>query len=236
MSNVTAANCGNGFLEPGEECDCGSFPDEVCSKACCNGTTCKLRPTAKCASGLCCELATCNMKSVEMVCRPVEDDCDVEDHCDGNSSLCGDDVKPDGSMCTDRQYCYNGKCQPRNAQYSQLWLDESVVSAGERCYSHTTVEDSNCFYCDYNVSSKTSIPCKQKDVLCGSLLCDLRQIHPDLKSLHDRCQLGLECVCAVYKVDRRNSHATFVNDGTSCGRSLVTSLYLVISNCQNNFK
>ncbi|XP_068957737.1 disintegrin and metalloproteinase domain-containing protein 12 [Petaurus breviceps papuanus] len=45
--------CGNGYVEEGEECDCGE-PDE-CTNPCCNATTCTLKPEAVCAHGLCCE-------------------------------------------------------------------------------------------------------------------------------------------------------------------------------------
>jgi len=39
--------CGNGFLEPGEQCDCG-LP-EHCENACCNAQTCMLHANASCA-------------------------------------------------------------------------------------------------------------------------------------------------------------------------------------------
>lgn len=39
--------CGNGVLEHGEECDCGS-PAECAKDPCCNGKTCKLMAGAQC--------------------------------------------------------------------------------------------------------------------------------------------------------------------------------------------
>lgn len=41
--------CGNGFVEPGEECDCGLLSE--CRSVCCDPETCKLRPNVKCTTG-----------------------------------------------------------------------------------------------------------------------------------------------------------------------------------------
>lgn len=49
--------CGNGFVEPGEECDCG-LP-KYCDNRCCNAETCMLNINASCATGRCCDLKTC---------------------------------------------------------------------------------------------------------------------------------------------------------------------------------
>lgn len=46
--------CGNGFVEPGEQCDCG-LP-EHCENPCCNPLTCTLHANASCATGECCDL------------------------------------------------------------------------------------------------------------------------------------------------------------------------------------
>uniref|UniRef100_A0A8P0TH85 ADAM metallopeptidase domain 19 n=1 Tax=Canis lupus familiaris TaxID=9615 RepID=A0A8P0TH85_CANLF len=44
--------CGNGYLEDGEECDCGE--EEECNNPCCNASNCTLREGAECAHGACC--------------------------------------------------------------------------------------------------------------------------------------------------------------------------------------
>lgn len=49
--------CGNGFVEDGEDCDCG-LP-EYCDNLCCDPHTCKLSQNATCATGSCCDLTTC---------------------------------------------------------------------------------------------------------------------------------------------------------------------------------
>ena len=52
--------CGNMFVEPGEECDCG-LPDR-CDNPCCNPHTCRLHVNATCATGECCDLTVnCNL-------------------------------------------------------------------------------------------------------------------------------------------------------------------------------
>ncbi|CDQ95158.1 unnamed protein product, partial [Oncorhynchus mykiss] len=44
--------CGNGYLEDGEECDCGD--EKECSSPCCNANNCTLKAGAECAHGVCC--------------------------------------------------------------------------------------------------------------------------------------------------------------------------------------
>ena len=47
--------CGNGFVEPGEQCDCG-LPDD-CKNPCCDASSCMLKEDAVCATGQCCDLS-----------------------------------------------------------------------------------------------------------------------------------------------------------------------------------
>lgn len=50
--------CGNGYLEDGEQCDCG-LPHR-CKNPCCDPITCKLHYNATCATGDCCNLEVSN--------------------------------------------------------------------------------------------------------------------------------------------------------------------------------
>jgi hypothetical protein len=57
---MNKAFCGNGFVEEGEECDCG-LP-KYCKNKCCNSYTCKLTANSKCAHGDCCNKETCDFR------------------------------------------------------------------------------------------------------------------------------------------------------------------------------
>lgn len=50
-------NCGNGIVEPGEDCDCGIF--KYCENSCCDALSCKFKANSKCATGKCCDLTVC---------------------------------------------------------------------------------------------------------------------------------------------------------------------------------
>uniref|UniRef100_A0A6I8Q8H6 Disintegrin domain-containing protein n=1 Tax=Xenopus tropicalis TaxID=8364 RepID=A0A6I8Q8H6_XENTR len=58
-----------------------------CKDQCCDAATCKLKPGAQCAEGECC--SNCKIKAAGEVCRERnDDDCDLEDVCDGKSPWC----------------------------------------------------------------------------------------------------------------------------------------------------
>jgi hypothetical protein len=60
--------CGNGFIELGEDCDCGQADCTVLDP-CCNGNKCKLAVGAVCsATEICCTPA-CMYENATVVCR-----------------------------------------------------------------------------------------------------------------------------------------------------------------------
>uniref|UniRef100_A0A3Q3WC10 Uncharacterized protein n=1 Tax=Mola mola TaxID=94237 RepID=A0A3Q3WC10_MOLML len=109
--------CGNAFLEPGEECDCGT----ECKNPCCNATTCKLSAGAQCAAGECCH--NCQLKVTGSVCRPKTGDCDLPEYCTGFSASCpADAYSQNGLPCNSgRGYCYNGQCPSQQQHCKRLW-------------------------------------------------------------------------------------------------------------------
>ncbi|KAM9810158.1 disintegrin and metalloproteinase domain-containing protein 8a [Syngnathus typhle] len=123
--------CGNAFLEPGEECDCGTV--EECKNPCCNATNCKFSGGAQCAEGECCH--NCQLKASGSVCRPKTGNCDLAEHCTGLSASCPPDAYAQNGLPCNRGkgYCYNGQCPSRQQHCKRLWGPDAEVSA-DACY------------------------------------------------------------------------------------------------------
>ncbi|KAJ3585707.1 hypothetical protein NHX12_014426, partial [Muraenolepis orangiensis] len=116
---VGGKRCGNGFVEDGEECDCGE-PEE-CTNDCCNPNNCTLKEEAQCAHGVCCE--SCKLKQAGSLCRGPAGACDLPEFCTGASPYCPSNVYLlDGSSCQQHAaYCYSGMCLTHLTQCLQLW-------------------------------------------------------------------------------------------------------------------
>uniref|UniRef100_A0AAX7U4N3 ADAM metallopeptidase domain 8a n=1 Tax=Astatotilapia calliptera TaxID=8154 RepID=A0AAX7U4N3_ASTCA len=126
--------CGNAFLEPGEECDCGTV--EECKNPCCNATTCKLNAGAQCGEGECCH--NCQLKPTGSVCRPKAGDCDLAEYCTGFSAVCPTDAyTQNGLLCNHGTgYCYNGQCPSRRDHCKRLWGPDAEVASDACFYLH----------------------------------------------------------------------------------------------------
>ncbi|XP_052771946.1 disintegrin and metalloproteinase domain-containing protein 12-like isoform X2 [Mya arenaria] len=162
--------CGNGFLETGEECDCGARSD--CSNKCCNGTTCKLTSGSQCASGKCCDLETCKPKEPATLCRDAHGECDLPEFCGGSSPHCPADVfLQDGTDCGGGQsYCYKGNCRTHTGQCKLLWGSTGRVS-DPVCFKHLNTNGSKHGNCGYNWTTSRYTPCLRDNVMCGLLHC-----------------------------------------------------------------
>ncbi|MFN8545302.1 MAG: PQQ-dependent sugar dehydrogenase [Candidatus Binatia bacterium] len=103
---VTAPSCGNGTVDPGEQCDDGnSTAGDCCSPACqfeTAGTVCRA------AAGACDLAETCSGTSGTCptdakrsdVCRPAAGACDVPESCDGTHDDCpADGLVPADTVC-----------------------------------------------------------------------------------------------------------------------------------------
>lgn len=129
--------CGNGLVEPGEQCDCG-YSDQ-CKDECCHdankleGTKCTLKPDAQCSpsQGPCCT-PKCGYKSREEKCRNVSE-CAEEGRCNGVSAQCPTSTpKQNLTAChSDTQVCINGVCTGSICERFNMEMCTCVVEEGQ---------------------------------------------------------------------------------------------------------
>lgn len=177
--------CGNGFVEIGEECDCG-LPN-VCKNTCCDPMTCKLRSNATCATGKCCDLATCQPHESGFECRSSDGECDLPEYCNGESEHCPlDYFKRDTEECQNGQaYCYQGQCTTRDDQCKVLWGLSGKSS--DQCYDKN-IEGTRHGNCGFNRETSVYKNCTKNNVFCGMLQC---------RHLNERLEFGLESVAIL---------------------------------------
>ncbi|XP_076599256.1 disintegrin and metalloproteinase domain-containing protein 12 isoform X2 [Chaetodon auriga] len=159
--------CGNGYVEEGEECDCGE-PEE-CLNPCCNATTCTLKGDAVCAHGQCCE--DCRLKLAGTLCRESSNSCDLPEFCTGASPHCPANVYlHDGHACHSVDgYCYNGICQTHEQQCITLWGPGAKPAPGI-CFER--VNSAGDPYGNCGKDSKGSFAkCDARDAKCGKIQC-----------------------------------------------------------------
>uniref|UniRef100_A0A1A8K5W1 ADAM metallopeptidase domain 11 n=1 Tax=Nothobranchius kuhntae TaxID=321403 RepID=A0A1A8K5W1_NOTKU len=216
--------CGNGFVEPGEECDCGSLVE--CARnggACCK--KCTLTHDAMCSNGLCC--SGCKYELRGVVCREAVNDCDIPETCTGDSSQCPHNVhKLDGYMCDNSQgRCYSGRCRTHDGQCKGLW---GFSSADRFCYEKLNAEGTEKGNCGRDPEGKGWQQCNKPDVLCGFLFCANITAKPKFGDLQ-----GEVTSFTLYHqnkyLDCRGGHALledgsdmgYVEDGTPCGPNMM---------------
>ena len=120
---ISGAQCGNGIVEEGEQCDCGGT--EICGNdPCCDPTTCQFINNAVCddANDDCCQ--DCQFAANGTVCRASTGVCDPQEVCPGNAAACpADKTAPNGQNCgnsTVHLQCASGQCTSRDMQCKTL--------------------------------------------------------------------------------------------------------------------
>uniref|UniRef100_A0A3Q2E563 ADAM metallopeptidase domain 19b n=1 Tax=Cyprinodon variegatus TaxID=28743 RepID=A0A3Q2E563_CYPVA len=114
--------CGNGYLEKGEECDCGE--EKECTSPCCNANNCTLKAGAECAHGVCCH--NCKIKSPGELCRATSGLCDLPEFCDGKSESCpANFYLADGTSCAHGRLCNNNQNCHCDPGWAPPWCNHS---------------------------------------------------------------------------------------------------------------
>uniref|UniRef100_A0A8C0X6Y5 Disintegrin and metalloproteinase domain-containing protein 18 n=1 Tax=Castor canadensis TaxID=51338 RepID=A0A8C0X6Y5_CASCN len=227
--------CGNGILEPNEECDCGK--EKECQfKKCCDYKTCKLKNSAKCGSGPCCT-SDCEVLAGTPCRQSLDQECDFTEYCNGTSSDCAPDTYAlNGHLCRlGSAYCYNGRCQTTDNQCVEVF-GKGAQGAPYDCFKEVNSLSERSGNCSFKNSQ---LPCEQRDVLCGKLAC-IWPYESTVQSaiysqVHDHVCLSIPPGSSV-RSDGRDS--AYVADGTVCGPQMVTKcnpLYLAVLNyiCNN---
>lgn len=212
--------CGNGFVEPGEQCDCGT-PAECLAEgeACCK--MCTFTQGSKCSNGQCCK--NCQLEYMGVVCREAVNDCDIPENCTGNSSQCPPNVhKMDGYTCEkDQGRCFNGRCKTKDRQCKFIW-GEKATAADKFCYEKLNIEGTEKGNCGKD--KDTWVQCKKQDVDCGYLLCSNISPAPRLGVLQGgltsftvaQHSASLDCSGGHVIIDG-DTDLGYVEDGTACG-------------------
>ncbi|NXC39812.1 ADAM9 protein, partial [Penelope pileata] len=211
--------CGNGVLERGEECDCGT--DDAClENGCCFSSTCRLAPGASCYRGECCH--KCKFQPAGTICREYRSTCDLPEFCNGTSSTCPADVfKHDGTPCGENHRCYQGACHSHEAQCKALF-GRAAQRAPLSCFREVNVRGDRCGNCGWNGTHYTK--CLEENILCGRVQCaNIRRVpvRQDGETvvqtiLNNQLCWGLEFHLAPDTPDEGS-----VKDGTSCGLNKV---------------
>ncbi|XP_068186085.1 disintegrin and metalloproteinase domain-containing protein 23 isoform X2 [Antennarius striatus] len=240
--------CGNGFVEVGEDCDCGARSE--CYKECCK--KCSLANGAHCSDGPCCN-NTCLFYPRGYSCRYAVNDCDITETCSGDSGQCPPNLhKQDGYLCQIAQgRCYNGECKTREAQCKYIWgpskikvslhmlhenryslqlsslLLSSESGGSEKfCYEKLNTEGTEKGNCGKD--GDKWIQCSKHDVFCGYLLCTNIGRNPRIgiikgditpASFNHQGRL-VDCSGGHVLLDDETDLG-YVEDGTPCGPSMM---------------
>ncbi|KTG46373.1 hypothetical protein cypCar_00001923 [Cyprinus carpio] len=158
---VGGKRCGNGFVEEGEECDCGEpeFAHHLLSFS-------FIKVLQSPYRALCPQL-----KQAGTMCRGAAGACDLPEYCTGGSPYCPSNVYLlDGSLCQHgRAYCYNGMCLTHEQQCLQLW-GYGAQPAHDACFQDVNAAGNAFGNCGKD-SHGNYVKCEKIDAKCGKIQC-----------------------------------------------------------------
>uniref|UniRef100_A0A669QI52 ADAM metallopeptidase domain 9 n=1 Tax=Phasianus colchicus TaxID=9054 RepID=A0A669QI52_PHACC len=210
--------CGNGVLERGEECDCGS--DKACLKEGCCFSNCMLAPGASCYRGECCR--KCRFQPAGKICRAYQSECDLPEYCNGKSASCPVDVfKQDGTPCGNNDRCYEGQCHSHEAQCKALF-GKAAHRAPLSCFRDVNLRGDRSGNCGWNGTHYTK--CLEGNILCGRVQCTNIKRVPVRQDGETVVQTFLSnqlCWGLEFHLPFDTPDDGSVKDGTSCGTNKI---------------
>ncbi|KPP66434.1 disintegrin and metalloproteinase domain-containing protein 9-like, partial [Scleropages formosus] len=212
-SYASLPSCGNGIVESGEQCDCGT-PQE-CTNKCCNPNTCQLTRGSTCAVGSCC--SNCQVMVAGTPCRLSVDVCDLPEFCTGQSGSCPSDYYlMDGTPCQNYSaYCYDGRCQTYDFQCQYLF-GNGAKKAADICFNVINANGDKFGNCGMQGSSY--VKCSQANSMCGKVQCTNVNVNspPPGGSVSIQVIQGASCVNADFNLGSDVRDPGYVHPGSSC--------------------
>ncbi|XP_045485062.1 disintegrin and metalloproteinase domain-containing protein 22 isoform X8 [Pieris rapae] len=225
---VVHRQCGNGRLDEGEDCDCGTIAECQNTNPCCDPFTCRLTKESQCASGECCD--KCQLKPRGIVCRDSTNECDLEETCTGLSGACPiDSYKKNGEACeAGKGYCFAGQCPTLSLQCEKIW-GPGTIGADKQCFEQFNSKGAVTGHCGKD-SGGNYIKCDMENVRCGSLQCQLGNrypIVPGMDEYYTRTVITIkgneyDCKATTGLLEHEEvGPLGLVRDGTPCGDNLI---------------
>ncbi|KAI1899140.1 hypothetical protein AGOR_G00058470 [Albula goreensis] len=205
--------CGNGYVEVGEECDCG-------------GRVVSFSITPSPSDGPCCN-NTCLFYPRGYSCRYAVNDCDISETCSGDSGQCPPNLhKQDGYSCQLNQgRCYSGECKTRENQCKYIWGNKAG-SSEKFCYEKLNTEGTEKGNCGKD--GDKWIQCGKHDVFCGYLLCTnigrtprIGHMKGDITPTSFNHQGRVVDCSGGHVLLDDETDLGYVEDGTPCGPSMM---------------
>ncbi|KAM6951507.1 disintegrin and metalloproteinase domain-containing protein 9-like [Aplochiton taeniatus] len=214
FSLITVAKCGNGLLEKGEQCDCGTPKD--CTDKCCDAATCSFSSGSACAQGSCC--SNCQIKVSGTPCRGSVNSCDLPEYCNGSSAFCPVDFYiMDGLPCEDQTaYCYEGRCQTYDYQCKHLF-ESRATKASDTCFQYANTKGDLFGNCGIDASGGYT-KCTVANAMCGKVQCANVDVNNPPPGAQVSIQFigGSQCVNADFNLGNDVRDPAYVNPGSPC--------------------
>ncbi|KAM4837223.1 disintegrin and metalloproteinase domain-containing protein 32 isoform 2-T2 [Thomomys bottae] len=180
MQVAAQRKCGNGIVEAGEKCDCGTVQQCEETENCCTPGKCTLKPDAVCDSrnprNTCCR--NCLYENAGVECRPAKsDECDIPEFCNGSSEACPENSYIiNGHMCKNNQFfCYDGICHDLDER-CESYFGPGSKNAPFSCYEEIQSQIDRFGHCGLAAGKYKG--CGWRNLACGRLICSYPSRNP----------------------------------------------------------